>query len=124
MPLVDAVAEDWASGCMLVLTSLALELSRKFFGRDLDDACLLIRGTIAVVAVINHFEKVIELEIIIEHAKSKDLISDGILIIRIWMLRTGHPIINKKISNHATPNSGAVARFHAPPAFTPPKDQQ
>ena len=74
VPLVDAVAEDWASGCMLVLTSLALELSRKFFGRDLDDACLLIRGTIAVVAVINHFEKVIELVIIIEHAKSKDLI--------------------------------------------------
>ena len=60
MPLDDAVSEHWSSGCMFVLTSLALKLGREFFGRYLNNACLLVRGTVAIVAVVDHFEKFIE----------------------------------------------------------------
>ena len=86
----------------------------------MDNVCLLVLSSIAVVAVVDHFEKVIELEIIIQRAKRKDLIGDSILIMRIWMLWSGSSIINKEKAKDVKEDLRALARLYAPPAFAEP----
>ena len=117
-PLDDGVAKYGSSSSMLVLTSFGLEPGGELLGRDLDIAGWLVLAAIGVVTIVDHLEKVIESLIIIKHAKEGIITSDGILIIKILITRTGPSIIIKKKTKDAEEDPRALARLHAPPAIT------
>ena len=124
MPQDDAVAEHGPSGSMLVLTSLGLELTGELLRRDLYIVAGLLVPIVAIVAVVDHLEKVIESIIINRHAKRKDIISDGFIIIKNSITTIGPSIIIKKKAKDVVKDPGALARIHAPSSGTRFPDRQ
>ena len=79
LPLDDAVAEQRPHCRVELRTTLRLELRLVLLRWDLDES--LVEATVAVVTVVNHIEKVIEIKKIIKHAEKISVNQDGILII-------------------------------------------